>query len=835
MKIAESSITAVLGPTNTGKTHLAVERFCAHSSGIMGFPLRLLAREIYDRVVAIKGAHQVGLITGEERILPPDARWLLCTAESMPLERDVAFVALDEAQLGIDPERGHVFTDRMLRARGRNETMILGSETLRPMMRALIPEAEIINRPRFSNLSYDGPKKLSRMPPRSVIVAFSADQVYAVAEALRRSRGGAAVVMGALSPRTRNAQVAMFQAGEVDYLVATDAIGMGLNLDVGHVAFAGLTKFDGKKQRRLTVPEMAQIAGRAGRHQRDGSFGVMNDGSGTLAFTEQEIERIEEHRFLPIDHLHWRNPDLDFASVADLIGTLEAYPDQPVLRPAPEAVDVAVLRALATDPALTGRMGNAKLVRRLWDACGLPDFRKLGVDHHARLVSSIYLHLSQGNGYLPRDWIAREVDRLDSVAGDVSTLAGRISAARTWAYVAHRADWLDDPAHWAVRIAALEEKLSDALHRKLTERFVDRRTSLLMRALRDTAWLDVKVGDDHIVRVSDEPIGRLDGFRFTVDPSARLGERKRLLAAAEARLPEELGLRTARLCAAPDAHFALAPLVGQAVSIHWMGAVIATLAGGKGLLSPVIKLDQAIAALPTAQSSAIAARLNQWLQSHIRQRLGPLLKMQADAREATTPAPLRALYAQLVESGGVLPRADADVTLAALDTDHRRVVRRQAVVLGSLDVFHAAALKPAAAHLRVALVQARAGKMMSVLPMPGLGLLDQPSSQLAASARIAGYRAFGNQMLRVDLVERIARAAHDARGKGRSFVPDQAVATSLGIGNPTYAKIMQAIGFHAVAGEAQVQWRWGGRPRKSASLKPVNAAFAALGALKREG
>ncbi len=829
----ESSITAVLGPTNTGKTHLAVERFCAHSSGIMGFPLRLLAREIYDRVVAIKGTHQVGLITGEERILPPDARWLLCTAESMPLDRDVAFVALDEAQLGIDPERGHVFTDRMLRARGRNETMILGSETLRPMVRALIPDAKIISRPRFSNLSYDGPKKLSRLPPRSVIVAFSADQVYAVAEALRSTRGGAAVVMGALSPRTRNAQVAMFQAGEVDYLVATDAIGMGLNLDVGHVAFAGLTKFDGKKKRRLTVPEMAQIAGRAGRHQRDGSFGVLNDGSGTLAFTEQEIERIEEHRFLPIDHLHWRNHDLAFSSVEELVESLETYPDQAVLRPAPEAVDVAVLRALAIDPALTGRMGSAALVRRLWDACGLPDFRKLGVDHHARLVSSIYLHLSQGNGYLPRDWIAREVDRLDSKEGDVATLAGRIAAVRTWAYVAHRADWLADPAHWAGRIAALEEKLSDALHQKLTERFVDRRTSLLMRALRDTAWLEVKVGDDHIVRVSDEPIGRLDGFRFTVDPNARLGERKRLLAAAEARLPEELARRAARLCNAAETHFVLAPVVGQPIAIHWMDAVVATLGAGKGLLSPAIKLDQAVAALPPAQSGAIAARLNQWLQSHIQKRFGPLLTMQRDARQPNTPAPLRALYAQLAECGGVLDRAHAEVTLSALNPDHRRHLRRQGVVLGSMDVFHAAALKPAAAHLRVALEHARSGRVMSALPMPGLGLIDQPSAGLAASAQIAGYRPFGSQMLRVDLVERIARAAHDARGKGRSFVPDHVVATSLGIGTATYARIMQAIGFHAVSGGEQNQWRWAGRPRSSAPSRRVNAAFAALEALKR--
>jgi ATP-dependent RNA helicase SUPV3L1/SUV3 len=838
MTQSESQISAVLGPTNTGKTHLAVERFCAHSSGIMGFPLRLLAREIYDRVVAIKGAHQVGLITGEERILPPDARWILCTAESMPLDRDVAFVALDEAQLGADTERGHVFTDRMLRARGRNETMILGSETLRPMVRALIPEAEITNRPRFSKLSYDGPKKLSRLPPRSVIVAFSADQVYAVAEALRRSRGGAAVVMGALSPRTRNAQVAMFQAGEVDYLVATDAIGMGLNLDVGHVAFAGLTKFDGKKQRRLTIPEMAQIAGRAGRHHRDGTFGVLQGGPDTLGFTDVEIDRIEEHRFLPLDHLFWRNAELDYASVPALIESLEAYPDQAVLRPAPEAVDLAVLKAVATDPALADRMGQPALVRRLWDACGLPDFRKLGVDHHARLVASIFAHLSSGTGHLPHDWVAREVERLNSVEGDVATLAGRIAAARTWAYVAHRADWLADPSHWAGRTGEVEERLSDALHRKLTERFVDRRTAILMRTLGDTAWLDVNVADDGTVSVSDEPIGHLSGFRFTVDPSARLGERKRLLAAAEARLPAERARRVTALAAAADAQFALAPNAGAPVAVFWQGSVVATLKGGKGLLAPAIVLDPAAVALPLAQRDVVIARLDAWLSAQLKRHLSPLLKMQADARAADTPPPLRALLSQLVERGGVLSRAEAEAALAMFDVGHKRRLHQLGIVLGTLDVFHPAALKPGAAQLRVALACARGGKAMMPLPMPGLGLLDHPSPDLISGAQCAGYRSFGKQMLRVDLVERIARAAHDARGKDRVFAPDQQIATSLGIGTATYSAILRALGFQPAGQPGHTsdppQWRWTGRPRVRSAARPINAAFAALSALQRE-
>src|SRR5436190_13159333 len=375
-------VRAILGPTNTGKTYLAIERMCAHSSGVIGFPLRLLAREVYDRVVQLKGASQVALITGEERIVPQGARYFLCTAESMPVGdereegRSFAFAAIDEAQLGIDPERGHVFTDRMLRARGREETLILGSDTLRPLIRKLLPEAEVVSRPRFSTLRYAGAAKLSRLPPRSAIVAFSAEQVYALAEMLRRFKGGAAVVMGALSPATRNAQVAMFQRGEVDYLVATDAIGMGLNMDVTHVAFAGLEKFDGRRDRRLTIAEMAQIAGRAGRHQKDGTFGTLGLTEESGGFSEEEITAIEEHRFRPLDFVYWRNASLDFTDVRSLISSLEAKSDDPLLRPAPEAIDLAVLRHIAEDPAVTAKRGAQ--ARRLWAVCGLPDFRKVG-------------------------------------------------------------------------------------------------------------------------------------------------------------------------------------------------------------------------------------------------------------------------------------------------------------------------------------------------------------------------------------------------------------------------------------------------------------------------
>ncbi len=822
-------VTAVLGPTNTGKTHLAVERLCAHSSGMMGFPLRLLAREVYDRVVAIKGPKEVALITGEEKILPDGARWLLCTTESMPVDRDAAFVALDEAQLGADPERGHVFTDRMLRARGREETMILGSESLKPVIRALVPEAEIITRPRFSELSYAGAKKLSRLPPRSAIVAFSAEQVYTVAEMLRRAQGGAAVVMGALSPRTRNAQVAMYQAGEVDYLVATDAIGMGLNMDVAHVAFAGLTKFDGKRQRRLTIAEMAQIAGRAGRHQRDGTFGTLSGGIESPAFTDTEIERIEGHSFPPLDHVFWRNSDLDFSSPEDLIASLETHPDNPRLRPAPEAVDLAVLKALSSDLLIYGRARGDARVRRLWDACGLPDFRKLGPEHHAQLVSQLYGFLSDGNGHIPAHWFANEIQHLDNIAGDVDTIAARISAVRTWAYIAHRPDWLADPAHWVGRAAALEEKLSDALHAKLIERFVDRRTTVLMRSIGlDTALLDVRVGADGKVTVEDEEIGTLTGFQFTPLVEARLGERKKLLAAAETRLPKELARRAAALICAPDHAISLRTDMGQPVALMWNDTEVARLKPGRSLITPGVQATASIARLDPADRAAIQSRLERWIASRINHRLSALNRMAEAAQDPQTPPHMRALLAQLVEAGGTLSRGAVEGAIAAFDPAARQRVRQLGIVIGTLDLFHPALLKPEAVRLCLAFRAVRIGANMPPLPMPGLGLLDRPGTALADAAITSGYRRFGDQMLRVDLVERIARAAHDARGKDRTFTPDPKLGISLGVGEATLGRILRALGFSPSTGPVPNQWRWHGRPKTHHREKPVNAAFSEL-------
>jgi len=834
---SDAPVRAILGPTNTGKTYLAIERMCGHSSGVIGFPLRLLAREVYDRVVAIKGEKQVALLTGEERIVPPTARYFLCTAESMPVpggdshhdddhQRDFAFAAIDEAQLGIDPERGHVFTDRMLRARGREETLILGSDTLRPIIRELLPEAEIVSRPRFSTLRYSGSVKLSRLPPRSAVVAFSAEQVYALAEMLRRFKGGAAVVMGALSPATRNAQVAMFQRGEVDYLVATDAIGMGLNMDVAHVAFAGLEKFDGRRDRRLTIPEMAQIAGRAGRHQKDGTFGTLGLSEDSGGFSEEEVEAIGDHRFRPLDSVYWRNADLDFSDVGSLIRSLETKSDDPILRSAPEAIDLAVLKLLAEDPAIVARRGVQ--ARRLWAVCGLPDFRKVGPMHHARMVRRLYSYIGEG-GHIPHEWFAAEVTRLDNVTGDIEALADRIAGIRSWAYIAHRIDWLKDPAKWAERTRGVEARLSDALHERLTQRFVDRRTAVLVRDIgaRGADALPVTVAADGEVSVGPEPIGHLSGFEFRVDPSARLADKRLLLAAAERRLGDELDRRAKALVEAEDHIFQLTVEDNGGLAVAADGHVLARLAPGRSLLEPALRTARSLDRLSTPTRAALRERLERRLDAEISRHLGALERLAAAAGDPSRSPGVRALAAMLADAGGVMPRKAALSAIAHLEQADRSALHALRVRLGPLDVFIGTLLKPAAQHWRAALLAVKQGQTMPALPAAGAATLTAEANPRGAAL---AYRRLGNSWIRIDLADRLASHARKVRSAGGDDPVDRDLATSIGLSEDALAKLMSDIGF-AKAGDA---WRWRGRRGHRPDRAPSRShAFAELAKLKK--
>jgi ATP-dependent RNA helicase SUPV3L1/SUV3 len=827
-----SQLTAVLGPTNTGKTHFAVERMCAHAGGMMGFPLRLLAREIYDRVVTLKGATQVALLTGEERIVPPNARYFLCTAESMATDRTFPFVAIDEGQMGADPERGHVFTNAMLHMRGTAETMILGSETLRPMIRRLLPDAEIVSRPRFSRLAWVPPKKLSRLPPRSAIVAFTAEDVYALAEMLRRHKGGAAVVMGGLSPRTRNAQVALYQSGEVDYLVATDAIGMGLNMDIAHVAFAGLSKFDGRRHRRLTVAELAQIAGRAGRHQRDGSFSTVQTGTAEeegqrRGLSPDDIAAIEGHEFPPLTGLHWRNARLDFASLHRLIMSLDARPSAPELIRGDDAIDVSVLKRLAGEPWVMERAQGREALMRLWAACGLPDYRKTGAEQHARLVGRIFRHLSEGNGRLPPEWIRSELAVLDNVAGDIAILSDRIAAARTWTYAAHRSDWLEDAQGWAERARAVEDKLSDALHQRLTQRFVDRRTAVLLKDLRlRDPDLAVEVDPDGAVLVDGAIIGTLAGFAFTADPAARAGEKKLLLAAAERRLSRELARRAAALAADADDAFALAFDGGMPPRLLWRGTRVASLRRGKSTLKPRVELDRSLDTLAVPARSGVEARLASWLAAATARHLAPLASVER-LQPRLSPA-ARGLAVQLVETLGSLPRASVEPLIAALSREDRQLLKGAGVRLGVVHVFLAGALKPEATRWRLALWGVHA-RLAAMPPPPSAGRVSVPVDPEAPPGfyAVAGFWAVDGIAVRVDMVDRTARAVHAQRLAERAgdgaIKPDPSLATALGLSAPDFARLMQALGFRSASLDRGFRW---GQRREGRSVEAPRGTSA---------
>ncbi|MFL6735801.1 MAG: helicase-related protein, partial [Sphingomonas sp.] len=665
------------------------------------------------------------------------------------------------------------------------------------------------------------------LPPRSAVVAFSAEQVYALAEMLRRFRGGAAVVMGALSPATRNAQVAMFQRGEVDYLVATDAIGMGLNMDVTHVAFAGVQKFDGRRDRRLTIAAMAQIAGRAGRHQRDGTFGTLGLSEESAGLSDEEIMAIEEHRFRPLDWVYWRNAELDFTDIRTLIASLEEKPDDPLLRPAPEAIDLSVLKLIAEDPAVAAKKGSQ--ARRLWAVCGLPDFRKVGPMHHSRMVRRLFSYVGEG-GHVPHEWFAAEVSRLDNMSGDIEALADRLAGIRSWAYIAHRSDWLKEPQKWAERTREVEARLSDALHERLTQRFVDRRTAVLVRDIgaRGSDALPVTVAADGEVSVGPEPIGHLSGFDFRVDPSARFADKRLLLAAAERRLGDELERRANALIEANDDTFELLVEEGGGVGVAWTGHVLARLAPGRSLLEPALRTARALDRLSAPTRAALRARLEAWLDSQVKKHLKALEALAAAASDAGSSPGVRALAAMLTDAAGVLPRKAALSAIAHLEQADRHALHKLRVRLGPLDVFLPPLLKPVAQFWRAALLAVRQGQAMPMLAPPGAATLTADADPRGATL---AYRRAGRTWIRIDLADRLASHARKVRSAGGEDPVDIALATSIGLDEETIGRLMNEVGF-ARAGDA---WRWRGRrgPRPDRRA-PASHAFAELAKLKKK-
>ncbi|MDH7798147.1 MULTISPECIES: helicase-related protein [unclassified Beijerinckia] len=801
-------VTAVLGPTNTGKTHLAIERMMGHTSGIIGLPLRLLAREVYNRIVDKVGPAQVALITGEEKIKPERPRYWVSTVEAMPRDLDVDFVAVDEIQVAADLDRGHVFTNRLLNRRGREETMMIGAETIRPLIERLIPDAVIVSRPRLSNLTFAGERKISRLARRSAIVAFSAEEVYAIAEFIRRHKGGAAVVLGALSPRTRNAQVAMYQNGEVDYIVATDAIGMGLNLDVDHIAFAGDRKFDGWQYRRLNPSEFAQIAGRAGRHTNDGTFGT----TGRCApFDPELVEALENHRFDALTTLQWRNSELDFAHIGALQASLEREPPAQGLTRAPLGEDVLVLDVLSRDETVRKSAATRKDVERLWDACQIPDYRKLSPAAHAELVLTIYGFIVRA-GKVPEDWFQRHLSTFDRTDGEIDTLSARIAQIRTFNFIANRPDWLKDPEHWQGITRQVEDRLSDALHERLAHRFVDRRTSVLMRRLRENAMLEAEVTTSGDVLVEGQHVGSLQGFRFTADPMAEGEVQKTLNAAAQKALASEIDGRATRVGDAVDDAFVLA----NDGTLRWLGEVVGKIAAGDHILKPVVRV-LADERLSGASLETVQRRLDLWLAQHVKKLLGPLFELEAgEGLEGIG----RGIAFQVAESLGVLERQRAAAEIKNLDQAGRGSLRKLGLRFGAYHIYLPQLLKPAPRSLAAQLWALKHGGLET---MKGLDEVAHLASSGRTSFAVdkdvskglylaAGFRASGDRAVRVDILERLADLVRPAiayrpgatagdppagTADGDGFIVTVAMTSLAGCSGETFASILRSLGYHS--------------------------------------
>jgi ATP-dependent RNA helicase SUPV3L1/SUV3 len=799
------SVKAILGPTNTGKTYFAIERMLAHPTGMIGLPLRLLAREVYSRVVERVGEQAVALVTGEERIVPAKPRYWVATVEAMPMDIHVDCVAVDEIQTAVDFDRGHVFTDRILKARGQHETLLLGSATMAGVVRKLIPHAEIIDRPRFSQLTYAGSKKISRQPARSAIVSFSARQVYAIAELIRRERGGAAVVMGALSPRTRNAQVELYQNGDVDFLVATDAIGMGLNLDIHHVAFADDSKFDGHQSRPLTPSELGQIAGRAGRHRHNGTFGVTG---GTEGFDEEMVVALETHDFEPVRQVQWRNSSLDFGSINALRDSLDAVPQDRTLTRVPIATDQQALEFLARNEAGALARGH-DAVKLLWDCCQIPDYQGISPAAHGEIVTRIYSDLRR-IGAVKADWIAEQVRFCDNAEGDIDTLSNRIKQIRTWTFVANRKNWLEDPAYWREKTRDIEDRLSDALHERLTQRFVDRRTSVLLRHLKDKRMVSPEINSQGEVRIEGHLIGTIEGFRFTLVRNDGDADAKGLRGAADSAVAPEIHNRAERLAGSPNEEFVLAT-DGR---LRWRGEIVAELAEGDSLYRPrIIMLADETLTGPDLEK--VQDRLSLWLRHHINTVLEQVMALEAPA---DLEGPARGLAYQLYEHIGLLPRAAVADEVKGLDQDVRGKLRKLGIKFGAYHIYLPLSLKPAPRELALILFALKHGgvRQPGVTDIPHIVLSGRTSFVVDPEVdtrlyEIAGFKVAGSRAVRVDILERLADIIRPLIGldagrpyqgelpagaaEGNGFRVTVEMTSLLGCSGEDFASILTSLGY----------------------------------------
>ena len=813
----KQEILAILGPTNTGKTFLAIERMLEHENGVIGFPLRLLAREVYDKVVEKIGASHVALVTGEEKIIPPKADYYLCTVESMPQDINFEFAAIDEIQMCADPERGHIFTDRLLNYRGDKLTMFLGSDTIKKLISYLVPETEFIYRERLSKLTYSGFKKISRIKPRSAIIAFSVDDVYALAEFVRRQKGGAAVVMGSLSPKTRNSQVEIYQSGDVDFLIATDAIGMGINMDIDNVYFSGLKKYDGKQIRNLRDSEIGQISGRAGRYMNDGSFGTTGE---CEKLTDEQIEKIENHKFDNIQNIFWRNTNLDFTSSLNLINSLNEKPANENLVRNKDLIDESTFRYLISEKPNLNFRNNKYYVKLLWECCQIPDFTKSSYNEHTDIIYKVFSFLSSDKRKISNEWMKQQLNNLNNFEGNIDSLANRISYVRTWSYVSNKSNWVENADYWIAKTKDIEDRLSEKLHEELSKSFVDKRISILSKGLKQDIQLNTKITEEDEIFINNHFIGKINGLRIELDYSKTNLDTdiKSLKKAARSGAKKELKQRIKNIIKDIENL-----KLQDDCKIIWQNKKIAELKPGKNYLNPIIKLifDDT---LDESEYDELKNNIEEWLIKQKHTYLKDLLSIENTEFKNSFS---RGLSYQLFENNGVLKREISNEIIKNLSQNERFELRKKGIKIGKYHIYQPRMIRPNAVKFKTILWKCFNNIHNLNYPNFGINFAKNFKNKNESFLRICGFETFGKYIIRIDILERLFLEIL-TRSKDYKFKFDSKIINLLGCNKDDFMQFVKLLGYKPIKKNDELEFKYIPKKVKQDKKKVYQNAFSVL-------
>ena len=812
-------IISILGPTNTGKTHLAVDRMLQFETGVIGFPLRLLAREVYDKCVSKIGVDRVALITGEEKIIPPKANYYLCTVESMPLDLNFEFIAIDEIQMCADPERGHIFTDRLLNYRGDKLTMFLGADTMKNIISNLVPESEFIYRERLSKLIFTGHKKISRIQPRSAIVAFSVDEVYALAEFVRRQRGGAAIVMGSLSPKTRNSQVELYQSGDVDFLVATDAIGMGINMDIDHVSFSSLRKYDGKKIRSLRNTEIGQISGRAGRYINNGSFGITGN---CETLSSEQIEKLENHKFDSVINIYWRNSDLNFSSVSKFTESINKTPPYTNLLRNRELIDENMFKFLTSENSELKFNNEPNHLSILWECCQIPDFTKSSYNEHIEIIKNVFHFLTTGKEKITNDWMKKQVNNLDNTTGNIDAIANRISHVRTWSYVANKRNWVENNDFWIAKTKDIEDKLSDRLHEELSKSFVDKRISILSRGLKQDVKLEAKISEKNEIIVDGQLVGKINGLKILLNytSSALQTDIRSIKKAARNGAAIELLRKIDEIIKTPE-HITL----NKDKNIYWKDQIIGKIYPGKNYLNPDIKIIADESIEPQDQQK-IFQFLTAWLKSEKENLLQDLIKIE---KSNTTNRFVRGLCYQLFENNGAIKRETVNEIVKQINKEDRSILRKFGIKIGRYHIYQPRMLKPIAVSFKSILWNCFHNLSDNEYPIFGLNFLKNFKNKNKEYLLICGFETFGSYIIRIDILERLFLKIITS-SKDNIFELTSDMLNLLGASKEDFKELMKQMNYKYIEEKEKFYFKY--TPKKNSTklskAKTFNSPFSKL-------